>query len=453
LGDSHAYIPDEPLIAEIIQMVGKENVTIAANPACERPYKLSAVLTVTPVLEDQVAQLLQWASVRSIHWIPQGGGTKDAFGLCSTQASIILSMQKLSGILHHSVGDLIVTVLPGTTLRELQEVLERKGQFLPLDPSWSEQATLGGIVAANGSGPKRALYGSVRDHLIASRVACADGKIIRTGAKVVKNVAGYDMNKLFIGAMGTLGVFTELTFKIRPLPASCGLLILSAPTLAMISNFQTDLMHSNLEPCALELVNAAAVEKFLGVKQSAVFVLFEDVEPSVQFQIHWVRDCAKRMGLEEIHACFGRDKTEPAMEWLRGMAPNANDGNEEKTIVGLKLLSAISDVPNIVQFLESVSQKEGFDILIHGGLYTGISYISLTADGIAEEEIIHWIKGIRDYLEQRLGYAVVEFASQRIRSVVSIWGDRNEGVELMRGIKHKFDPAHVLNSGRFAGGV
>ena len=167
----------------------------------------------TPTNERQVAELLHLAAQNSRHVVPRGGGTKDGLGLCSAPADMKLSLTGMAGILHHSVGDLIVSALPGTTLRELQTALGKEGQFLPLDPPWSEEATLGGIVAANASGPKRSLYGSARDYLIATRVAKPDGSIIRTGAKVVKNVAGYDMNKLFIGAMGTLGVFTELTFK------------------------------------------------------------------------------------------------------------------------------------------------------------------------------------------------------------------------------------------------
>jgi glycolate oxidase FAD binding subunit len=453
MDDSRAFMLVEQHRDELIRIVGEANVCFHHDNIAERPYKLTPSVTVTPEHEDQVAELLHWASARSIQVIPQGGGTKDAFGLCASSGSMILSMTKLTGILHHSVGDLTVTVLPGTTLRDLQEELGRKGQFLPLDPSWSEQATLGGIVAANNSGPKRALYGSVRDFLIASRVACTDGKIIRTGAKVVKNVAGYDMNKLFIGAMGTLGVFTELTFRIRPLPTSSGLLVLSTPSPEKLRDFQTGLLDSHLEPCALEVVSASTVSDILNITQSAIFILFEDVEQSVQYQIEWVRYYAKRFGMEEIYACHYREIAELMVQRLRGIVPNANDVADDRITVGLKLISAISNVPDIFQFTEESGQKEEFDIRFTGGLYTGISYVCLSTDVASDEEIMNWIKGVRDYVEQLKGHAIVEFASKRIRSAVSVWGNRNEGTEIMSGIKQKFDPAHILNNGRFVGGI
>jgi glycolate oxidase FAD binding subunit len=301
MDDSHALIKMKQLRDECIRILGDANVTFHPNNFVESTYKLSASLIVTPEHEGQVAEILRIASECSVHLIPQGGGTKDAFGLCSAQEHIILSLKKLSGILHHSVGDLTVTVLPGTTLQELQEALSQKGQFLPLDPAWPEQATLGGIVSANSSGPKRALYGSVRDYLIATRIAFPDGKIIRTGAKVVKNVAGYDMNKLFIGAMGTLGVFTELTFKIRPLTTSTGLLVLSTSTPANLLDFQAAILDSHLEPCALEIVSANSISTLLNIKETAIFVLFEDVKPSVHYQMEWVLEYVKRSGMQVLY--------------------------------------------------------------------------------------------------------------------------------------------------------
>jgi glycolate oxidase FAD binding subunit len=133
--------------------------------------------------------------------------------------------------------------------------------------------------------------------------------------------------------------------------------------------------------------------------------------------------------------------------------PNANTTTEEKITVGLKLLSAIADVPDILQFIELSGQKTTLDIHFQGGLYTGISQISLSTDWSNEDKIIGFIKNIRVYMEQRKGNVIVEFATKSIRSAVSVWGENNEGVEIMRGIKHKFDPTNGLNHGRFVGGI
>jgi len=446
-------MPIQALILEqLIPIVGETNVSYHPDAMTDCAYGLSAPYVVTPEHEDHVAAILQFASERSMHVVPKGGGTKDAYGDTSS-VDIILSLKKLSGILHHSVGDLIVTVLPGTTLLELQEALAQKGQFLPIDPACSMHATLGGIVAANVSGPKRALYGSIRDHLIASRIAFPDGTIIRTGAKVVKNVAGYDMNKLFIGAMGTLGVFTELTFKIRPLPISSGLITLSAITPGQLHELQETLLDSHLEPCAFEYASASSVSELLNINQSTIFLLFEDVQASVRYQIQWVLDTAKRLGIDVLQTYEGLGQTEPIIELLRGVVLNSSDTSEDVTEVGLKLLSTISDVPDIMRFIETIGHKEALDTHCYGGLYTGISHVRLSSNLSRDESMIHIIKKIRAHLEQLGGHVIIEFAPRYIRSTIAVWGNTNQGLDIMRGIKQKFDPTNSLNRGRYVGGI
>lgn len=445
--------PEAQMLEQLIPIVGEENVHFNPEYAADLNYRLSAPFVVTPMHENQVAAILQFASEQSLHVASQGGGTKDAYGLNATPVDIILSLKKLSGVLHHSVGDLIVTVLPGTTLLELQGTLALQGQFLPLDPAWSMQATLGGIVASNASGPKRALYGSVRDHLIASRIAFSDGTIIRTGAKVVKNVAGYDMNKLFVGAMGTLGVFTELTFKIRPLPASSGLMVLSATMPDKLIELQASMLDSHLEPCAFEYASAPSVSELLNVSQSAIFILFEDVHSSVQYQMGWVLDRARQLGMEVLQTYEGYDQTEPIMEQLRCSIANAYHTSEDHTEVDLKLLSSISDVPAVMHFLEAMGHKEALDLSCYGGLYTGISHVRLNSHLSRDDSMVHSIKKIRAYIEKLGGHAIVECAPRYIRSVIEVWGNSNDGIEIMRGIKQKFDPTNSLNRGRYVGGI
>ncbi|HYR94554.1 MAG TPA: FAD-binding protein, partial [Methylomirabilota bacterium] len=149
----------------------------------------------------------------------RGAGTKDYLGdLAPTD--IVLETAALSGVVAHVPADLTVTVAAGTPLAELQRALAQHGQTLPLDPPHGDRATIGGVVAANSSGFRRARYGGVRDLLIGTTTALADGSVARAGGRVVKNVAGYDMNKLLVGSLGTLGVITECTFKVLPMPAA-----------------------------------------------------------------------------------------------------------------------------------------------------------------------------------------------------------------------------------------
>ncbi|MDQ2952713.1 MAG: FAD-binding protein, partial [Chloroflexota bacterium] len=176
---------------------------------------------ISPNTYQLCAEALAEASARKRSVRIRGAGTKDYLGdLRPTDLTV--ETTALRGIVAHVPADLTVTVAAGTPLVELQAALAGAGQFLPLDPPHGDRATIGGIVAANSTGFWRARYGGVRDLLIGTVTALADGTLAHAGGRVVKNVAGYDLDKLLVGSLGTLGLITECTFKILPLPKSTG---------------------------------------------------------------------------------------------------------------------------------------------------------------------------------------------------------------------------------------
>lgn len=439
---------------DLIEMVGPENVA-AVRVERERQYRLQAPIEVFPDEERQVGQIMSWASANQIRVAPRGGGTKDAFGCPGDEVDVILSLRQMSGILHHSVGDLTVTVLPGTTLRELQQALGREGQFLPLDPAWEEHSTLGGIVAAGASGPRRAMYGSARDYVIASRICYPDGTLIRTGAKVVKNVAGYDMNKLFIGSMGTLGVFTELTFKIRPVPACSGALAIGIGDLPKLRELQEMLLDSQLEPTAVEWVNRRLGERIFGgaLEAPALLVSFEDVERSVQFQLNWLLNACASLGIVVRERFSGHEETEAVLSRLREHLPNSRGISDDKLVVSVKLLSMIAEVPAIYEVAQQSADERGLALDFHGGLYTGISRATVHADWGQQREVLEWLSAIESHLGERNGRSVIEVAPRSIKQKLNVWGAEAEDWSLMKGIKNKIDPMRILNPGRFVGGI
>lgn len=184
-----------------------------------------------------------------------------------------------------------VTVKAGTPFGELQTYLKTYNQQVSLDPALGDYATIGGVIAANESGPKRLSYGSARDAVIGMRVVYSDGTIVRSGGKVVKNVAGYDMNKLFIGSMGTLGVISEITLKLRPLPKYQSVLFLSFSTgnIEEIHAFVSKVLDSMIEPVSLELLNPSLAEDVIGQHLFTLVISFEDVESSVHYQENYIK--------------------------------------------------------------------------------------------------------------------------------------------------------------------
>jgi len=179
---------------------------------------LTPQAAVAPASYEQVAEVMGYAHAEELAVIPWGGGAHIHTGNVPARYDIALSLSRLNAVVEHEPADLTTTVQAGMTLSELQGRLGAAGQLLPLDPPGGERATIGGILAANASGPWRHAFGSARDMTIGLRVVTAEGRITRAGGRVVKNVAGYDLCKLYVGSLGTLGVIVEATFKLAPLP-------------------------------------------------------------------------------------------------------------------------------------------------------------------------------------------------------------------------------------------
>src|SRR5207302_9840647 len=174
------------------------------------------------------------------------------------RAGLVLGLRRLNRLVEHEPGDLTVTVEAGMTMGALQAALSGRGQWLSLDPADAERASIGGVLATNASGPRRHLYGTARDLLIGVTVVTAECAIVKGGGKVVKNVAGYDLPKLFVGSYGTLGVIVEATFKLRPRPDDERLMCVGFDRLKDAGAAVRALMASDLIPNAVELLDATA---------------------------------------------------------------------------------------------------------------------------------------------------------------------------------------------------
>jgi len=177
-------------------------------------------LYVEPAHEAELARVLEYANRTGMRVAPRGGGTKLDWGSAPPAIDLMVSTAKFNKILEHAPGDMTITVEAGVTFSQIQSALSAHRQRLALDPLWPDVATVGGVIAANDSGALRLRYGGVRDLIIGITVVLADGTIAKSGGKVVKNVAGYDLPKLMSGALGTLGIITKAVFRLHPLPES-----------------------------------------------------------------------------------------------------------------------------------------------------------------------------------------------------------------------------------------
>ncbi|MFB5663805.1 FAD-binding oxidoreductase [Alteribacillus sp. HJP-4] len=417
----------------------------------EQPHLLGndGKASVEPASEQDIAEVLKYADENNKTVSVISGGTKRGFGGAVKELDILLSLKKYRGIIEHVPGDMTVTVKAGTPIKELQDFLAEYNQMLPLDPSWPEEATIGGVISANSSGPKRLKYGSARDHVIGLRVVRSDGTIIRTGGKVVKNVAGYDMNKLFVGAMGTLGVLTEITLKLRPTAKFESVVILSFPEKDKneVRSFSTAFLDTFLEPVSLEFLSPAVTDKLTGRPDYALAIAFEDVQSSVEYQLNWM----KQNHPEEAEiTVLEKDKAQDFWERFSRIAPSGTDDPaESQQWAAVKIGSKSIDVFDIVQELHSLNSSE-LQLLAHGGAGHGLSYAYIKAkEGVLDQTV----EKIRLTAEKRGGYAVARHLPLSLRNEKTVWGQKTSPIFLMDGLKKKMDPKRLINPKRFAGGI
>lgn len=331
----------------------------------------------------------------------------------------MLSLTEYSGIVEHTVGDMTVTVKAGTPFGELQTYLKTYNQQVSLDPALGDYATIGGVIAANESGPKRLSYGSARDAVIGMRVVYSDGTIVRSGGKVVKNVAGYDMNKLFIGSMGTLGVISEITLKLRPLPKYQSVLFLSFSTgnIEEVHAFVSKVLDSMIEPVSLELLNPSLAEDVIGQHLFTLVISFEDVKSSVHYQENYIKSIQPA---DTILKVLQEKEAEVFWGFFNNISPNgACCSSEEETEATLKVGVPNMNVLDVIN--KSTALKTSLPMLVkaHGGVGHGLCSVYIKG---SEEAILSVITSFTETAKTYGGYVVVKHLPFILRQKVNVWG-------------------------------
>ncbi len=242
-------------------IVGPDHV--AAGTEANSPLAVDGVvpaLSVRPGTQDEVSKVVAACSAAGAAMIPRGGGTAMGIGNRPSRADAVILLDRLDRVVEFDPANLCITVEAGVRLGALQEKIASDGEVLPIDPPDDEKVTMGGLVAANQSGPSRLLYGTARDFVLGMRVVLPDGERVHCGGRTIKNVSGYDMNKLFIKSFGTLGIVTEVTVKLLPAPVMRAGVVGLFPTLSQATAAVTRTLESFLLPEALDLLDPAAMD-------------------------------------------------------------------------------------------------------------------------------------------------------------------------------------------------
>jgi len=452
----------DKLFSKLKEIVGEAHVI-------QDPDKLKASaldgkkpkVIVFPGAIDEVSKIVSHANQRHLTIVPRGNGTKMGMGGIPKKIDITLSTSRLNRITDSDCENLTLSAEGGITLGEVQKSLAKveKGYFLPLDPPYTDKATLGGIVATNSSGPKRLLYGTARDLIIGTKAVFPNGDIVVSGGKTVKNVSGYDMCKLLIGSYGTLGIICEMTFKLLPLPEKEATLSLSFAELEEADNFARQLRSSQLIPSSIEILNSIAVQN---MKYSMpmppngnylVAIGLEGVAESIDRQISEMNEIGKKHGVLEA-VTLDSEKHQAFWIALRDFSQGLTENYPN--LISLKSNFLISKSREMIGSYEKIARESGIEcaFICHAGNGILHSYI-LAGKNLKSkvESFVELVGMLTSEAVKNEGNLVVESSPLLIKKKVDVWGESRSDYLVVRRLKEQIDPAGILNIGRFVGGI
>lgn len=435
------------LLAELHSLAPNAHLYTSNESADFEVDGLRPLAVLRPSTVEDIAALLRFASARGLAVTARGGGTALGEGNRPARLDLVLDMTGQDRIIEHRPRDLTVTVEAGVTVAALQTALAEHGQMLALDPPFPERATVGGVLAANSFGPRRQRYGTARDLLIGSRAALADGTAVRFGGKVVKNVAGYDLNKLLIGSHGTIAVITEATLKVTPLPPSFGLLIAAFPSLDAAHAVALAVTQSRLQPLTLDLLSPVVARQLAGecgmTPGERAWLLAAEVggPPSlVERTLHELAATATEGGAES-RTVLEHDERLSFMRRLREYGRSAADPSTLLLSAGV-LPSETAAATNALA--RAVEREMIAAYVIRGG--SGIVYAALEV--VSGSDAPALVARARAALAGFGATVVVERAPAETKAGLDAWGLSGADVELMRRVKAAYDPEEVLSPGR-----
>lgn len=379
-------------------------------------------LVVEPSTPEEVAAVLAEASREGLTVVFRGGGTKRGWGRVPAQVDLLISMRGLARIIAHDPADLTTTVEAGATVEEVNAALGRHHQWLPIDAS-GDGSTIGGALATNDSGPLRHRFGTPRDLLIGIRLATTDGRLVKAGGNVVKNVAGYDLGKMMAGSFGTLAAIVSATFKLLPMPAASHTVSAALPDKASAARALAALNDSQLEPLAVELQAQA------GRAPYRLLVRFATSPSAAAAQ------AAQAQALIGAGECITGD--EEAAIWRRYQARAAASAG---TVVRMNWLpAALLDVLSLFETLEHPNGS--VELVARAAVGAGLVRI----DGG-----IDWQASVIERLRATdvVRHVTIVDAPPEVKQQVDTWGPLGAAGNISSAIKRALDPAGILNAGR-----
>ncbi|MFZ5754220.1 MAG: FAD-binding oxidoreductase [Bacillota bacterium] len=421
------------------------------------PYICQPLAVAVPENREDVQAILKAASKYQTPVIPRGGGTSLAGGSVPSEGSIVIDMSRMNRILEIDTKNLVAVVQPGVITADLHRAVEAQGLFYPPDPQSMNMCTIGGNIATNAGGPKCFKYGVTKDYVLGLEFVLADGRVLRTGGKTIKNVSGYDLTRLFVGSEGTLGIITEIILRLIPLPQAKRTALALFNTLEEGAAAVSGIIERRIVPTTLELMdqdNMTLIEKAKHVgfptdAEAGILIEVDGKPREVDEDIVRVAEICKEFGAREVR--IAQTPEEAAALWAGRKASFGCLTHSTRSIFTEDATVPRSELVNAVREFKALGKKYNLRIPILGHTGDGNLHPSILFDERDSEEVARVEKCVDEMfaLALKLGGTLSgEHGIGIAKRKYIPWEFGETGLEVLRNIKKAFDPLNILNPGK-----
>jgi len=454
---------DRTVLAELREAVGGDGrLSVAPEDLAAYAYdgtwaETQPAVVVHPQTTEHVAAVLRVADARRIPVVPRGAATGLAGAAVPSEGSICLDMARMNRILEISTADTLAVAQPGVVTYDLQKAVEKLSLYYPPDPASLYQCTLGGNVATNAGGPRCLKYGVTADYVLGLEVVLPGGYVMRVGGRTIKDVAGYNLQQLFIGSEGTLGVVTEITVRLVPKPAAQLTALAAFPKLADACQAVGNILQAGVVPLVTELMDQGttrAVEDFKHLRlptdvEALLLVAVDGDAESVKREIAVVADILKKSGAREVRHAQTADESESLWEARRNVSPAIARLARNK--LGEDIAVPRSQIPKMVARLREIDRANDVRIVVYGHIGDGNLHPTLLCDRRDAAQMLRVEKAAGDILDAAVSlggtptgeHGIGIFKRDHIASALDpmalVW---------MLAVKKLFDPNGIMNPGK-----
>jgi glycolate oxidase FAD binding subunit len=458
--------PTTAALTRLEEIVGAAHVV--SQPADLSGYEVDGLwpaVAVAPGSAEEVAEVVRFAASEKLAVIATGGRSKLRIGAPPRRYELAIGLARLNRVLAYDPGDLTLGVEAGICFHDLDAVLSRERQFLPLAPAFADRATIGGILATNSSTPLRHSYGPARDYVLGMEFVTGEGVQAKSGGRVVKNVTGYDLHKLMIGALGTLGIITRVNFRTFPLPRTQTTFVASFERAEEALELCRAIAKSPLQPRLVEAVGPGAARILVGTGAGAEQVRLPAGQWSVVVTAAGDERVVERHGTDlarmaqAAHAvgfvALSDDEKKLLLGCIREFPKHALESSPAATILRISVLP--TQMAALVERAQQAAEQNQVPaaVLVRA---SGIVYVALVPEAKDDSALRQLAETSTQLLEATSspeigGRPMIEWCPTELKRQVNVWGPTRDDVVLMQRLKQAFDPQGILSPGRFAGGI